>query len=672
MRDSVGEEARARVRRVAAGCGAALLACPALGAAEEPEAAVPRATITALRLAELPEDPSSFTTTLETDAFAGEHRTTDELVSRSVGVQVRRFGDEGRRQEVAIRGSSPTQVVVLLDGVRLNSAQSGSVDLSTLPLSLVDRIEISRGGGGAQLGTDAVGGAINVVTRRVGDEPIAEAGFRGGSFGTWRGSLQLGRRFGQSDLLLGYDGFSTDGDWEFQTGEFEGDGAIELGTPGRTLERINNDSESHAGLMKLRHALGDGFEATLSNHVFFVSQGQPGVAPASGFVGGQSETAHERRVRNVAVGSLLFEPEDGWLQQAALRLFHRYERTRFREPAPVAGPRIDTDDRNQSLGAKLSLEAEAETWGVEHVALATLEQRRDSLVSNQFTYQRRWVFGAFLQDELGFFDRRLRLTPGVRYDRSEGFGDRWVPRLGIVVEPFTGVRAKANVEESYRIPNFDELFFPDKRTIRGNPGLRPEEAFNWDVGIELGLETLGPLSDVRLEVAYFDHDIENSIVFQSINAQTLAPTNTNDAFAKGVELSGSVGFRRWLRLSGNWTHQETEVRRTEAALVGRADDEFSLRLEGGLPSRELWLVIERHHTSRIVTDEAGSTAPARTVYDVRAALDAGPRLRKRWHRGPEALRFTVAANNVTDRSVRDSRNVPQPGRTWIFGLEVER
>ena len=72
-------------------------------------------------------------------------------------------------------------------------------------------------------------------------------------------------------------------------------------------------------------------------------------------------------------------------------------------------------------------------------------------------------------------ERRIRVVPAVRFAWDEDFGNEVLPRVGVVVAPLPWLRLQANWEESYRVPQFDELFFPDKGFIRGNPALRPEE-----------------------------------------------------------------------------------------------------------------------------------------------------------------------------------------------------
>ena len=116
-------------------------------------------------LSESADDPSAFATVIDARALDDRFATVEEVLDQVPGVRVRRFGGIGSYSTASIRGSKSEQVLILLDGVRLNSAQLGSVDLSTIPLRQVDRIEVLRGGGSARFGSDAESGVISITTR---------------------------------------------------------------------------------------------------------------------------------------------------------------------------------------------------------------------------------------------------------------------------------------------------------------------------------------------------------------------------------------------------------------------------------------------------------------------------------------------------------------------------
>ena len=112
--------------------------------------------------------PAASTDVLFADDYTAEQKSLADLLAETEGVFVRRFGGAGDRSEVSIRGSTPSQVVVAIDGVRANSALTGGLDLSRACLPLLERVEVTRGAGSTQHGSGAIGGVVNLVTRAAG------------------------------------------------------------------------------------------------------------------------------------------------------------------------------------------------------------------------------------------------------------------------------------------------------------------------------------------------------------------------------------------------------------------------------------------------------------------------------------------------------------------------
>jgi outer membrane cobalamin receptor len=620
-----------------------------------------------VRPAAVPEDPSSFATVIEMEQFRREAKPVAEIIGETVGVSVRRFGGPADPVEISIRGSSSSQVVVLLDGVRLNTAQSGGVDLSSIPPELIERIEIVRGGGSVTLGSDAVGGVVNIVTRRESAKAQTTAAFAAGSFDTYVGSITQTGAIHGNELSLGWVGQWSEGDWDFEEADREVGGML---LPGRgSFPRVNNESESQSALLRFGRDLSDWGRFSFSDSFAYTSAGRPGPDGGSGSLAGQSLTAHQRRTRNVA----------DWLLEVAelpllgvngeLRVFHRYDRNRFKDRTPPFGAPVDADDRNQSVGTRVRI---ARPWAlswVDNEVSVGAELRWDLLDSNRFDELSRRTAGVFLQNESRFLDKRIVLVPAVRYDDTEGFDGEWIPRLGLIARPLPWLTLKGNVERSYRVPTFEELFF-NEGSVRGNPALEPEDAFNADLGFEVGFAQLGPISDLRLEFAVFRNEIDQSIVFQQISQFVIGATNTGEAVVRGLELAGSLRFFDWFTFSGNWTLLDSFVRDTGRPLPGRADSEYLLRAELSPPDRIWQIVGERLATSDIPVSASGRTRVSeRAVYNVSASIDLGPL----WERIPgKSLLLSFVANNVSDVGVRDAQFFPQPGRTLTFRIEWKR
>ncbi|MEB2311688.1 MAG: TonB-dependent receptor [Polyangiaceae bacterium] len=619
----------------------------------------------------LPDDPTAFTTVLRAADYDGEATTTDELLGRAPGVQLRRFGGPGAPTEVSIRGSTASQVVVAFDGIRLDTAQSGHADPSTVPLAFLDRIEVARGGGSAQAGSNAIGGVVDLVPLRPGGPSRTRSTGTRGAYDTWQGSLTRTGTAAGFDYALGYDGFRTDGDWEFdRLPRLTGFGLV-LPVPERA-ERINNEAERHATLATLARSFGEHAQLTVRDHLFYQSRGVPGLDDGSNAQAGQRAEAHERSVRHLALARLDAAEIGGTPVGARLELAHLWERQRFRDPEPVArlGRAVDVDDRNATLTLRGGLDAEHDLGPLHQRVSASLEHRRDALDAPDFGDPSRETFAWLVQDDLSLLEGRVRLAPALRWEDTEGFGGRWIPRAGLLVEPLPGLRLRANLERAYRAPSFDELYFPDQGFLRGNPGLAPEESTDGDVGVELAWDRLGPLSALRLEAVWFHRDIDDSIVWVLVSPSLVEPHNTGPASAKGWELTGSLRLFDWVELSANHTRLDTELDATGTPLPGRAERETNLRLAVGPPSGAARVIVERQEVSEIPVTPTGSTLlPERTTWDATLWVDLAhlPRLRERLPLDSLRLGFEVA--NLSDELVRDAEYFPQPGRTWLVHLE---
>ena len=193
---------RLRERALADPSSAALCSLPARGLAQSSsDAAAPiqlaPVEVRGQRLGveQVMRETSTFATTIDTSEATAKVRSVADVLSESVGVQVRRFGGLGAFSTVSIRGSTPNQVEVYLDNVLLNNANAGLVDLGSVPLDNVDHIEIYRGFAPLQLGAGSIGGAINLVTRPVAGATTNSASFSYGSFDTRKISLYRSQGF---------------------------------------------------------------------------------------------------------------------------------------------------------------------------------------------------------------------------------------------------------------------------------------------------------------------------------------------------------------------------------------------------------------------------------------------------------------------------------------------
>ncbi len=648
---------------------AALIAALVLaGAASAEEPAPEEIVVRGVRTGELDPIPAASTDVLFSDDYTAEQKSLADLLSETEGVFVRRFGGAGDRSEVSIRGSTPSQVVVAIDGVRANSALTGGLDLTRACLPLLERVEITRGAGTAQQGSGAIGGVVNLVSRAAGAEPETRASFSGGAFDTFEGSALHADRVGPLDASLGYCGFSTEGDFDFVQRTELGDG-VAAGFEPEEATRINNDRVQHGGTFGLGGALGPG-TLRFSDYAVYSDGGEPGFDGGNGPTAGQRTDAHSRDFSNLAQLRWLGAPKRALGDEVELAAYHRYERTHFSDPVAVLEDPIDVNARLQTLGARA-----IDTWRFRPfdqmlAARVQLDGAQDWLHANDRSARERANGGAALEPTLRVLDERLSLSVGARLDWADGFGTEWLPSAGLVIEPWRWLRVRAQVGRAYRVPTFDELFHPDEGFIAGNPDLEPEDALNYDVGLELELAQAWWFSDLRLGATVFRREIEESIAWLQIGPSTIRPENLGDATSEGVELAASLRLTRFVSVAAQQTFLDSRRDANRRRLPGQPEYETDVRLQLG-PDPVWKLVGELSRVGEILVDEGGSRhLPERTVWNAAVALNLvewpGFGLRT----VVSELWLSARLNNIGDEAVRDVTAFPQPGRHASAGVEV--
>ena len=224
---------------------------------------------------------------------------------------VARTGSTTELASLALRGSNPDEVLIYVDGVPLNIAEGGGVDISTLPLGDVERVEVYRGTTPLAFGESALGGVVSIVTRTPGTTR-AQARAAVGSFGTMFGDLSAGGRVGRLRLYLGGHVYSSQGDYPITYNLTPTNPANEVHS-----RRQNNDALEGNGVLRLALTLTGRRTLSLGAIGFGREQGLPGPAQQSVVDGPLSQRARARvpavrvprrsRPRGTALGAGLRE-----------------------------------------------------------------------------------------------------------------------------------------------------------------------------------------------------------------------------------------------------------------------------------------------------------------------------------------------------------------------------
>jgi iron complex outermembrane receptor protein len=609
-------------------------------APDEPPVELPEVVVRAPR-AEATEDPHASATVIRADRFAGEAKEVAELVATAPGVAVNGYGGLGGFATASIRGATADGVRILLDGLPLNTAFGGGVDLSTIPRHWISRVEVVRGVAGARFGAGALGGVLDVSTR-----PAHAGGWSaeaaGGSLDTWSVSADGARRLGALDVLAAGSAERTTGDfrWEFDhLPNVEGRGEEER-------IRWNNGARRASGLLKLGGPAAGG----RADALFHVSGGhrdlpaapQPSEPPVRDW---QDDA---RALAMLRLSDLALAPS----LRVAARIHGRLDLldveigdTLSRQRGGAAG--LDVEAALAHRGGTVRLAGEA---GGDLLHATGTGERRS-----------RGTIAATLSEDASLAGGRVRLGPALRVERQGAFSG-WSAQLGGAVQLTRNLSARANAGRTFRAPSFAELYLR-QGLVRPNPGLAPEEAFGGDAALVLD-GPLGMASAGAYATLYRD-----LILYDRVSLGFLQPRNTGKARVSGIELeAASTPWRRALGLaaaasytllaSRNLRGEEEELGRW---LPHRARHRLYARVS--LSPGPALLHVETHYVGRQYED-------TRNELPVDAALvwNAGVQLRIP-ARPALALALTVR-NALDDRTLEDPIGNPLPGRVVMLTLRA--
>jgi outer membrane cobalamin receptor len=569
--------------------------------------------------------PGAAVTTIDADRFAGEAKTTAALLATAPGVAVTEHGGPGQLSLVSIRGSSAEQVKVLVDGLQLNGAAGGGVDLSTLPASWISRIEVVRGTEGVHHGTGALGGVVDVITLPVKPGTWG-ASATAGSFGTWQGAAHLAAGGEGWGLLGAVTGGTTDGRFRFED-------------PVRhtTELRRHDASREGGGLLKAFWRVGGG-------RLDAAAQGSAGRRELPGSL--QAPTPHDEQEEARGLVTARWRRPLGEGPALAAGGWLRADRLEVKLEELGGDPRLQ---RGLAGGGSLGL-----SWQGERAALsASAEAGGERLDADGMGDRTRVTTAAVLAGELSAWGGRVKVAPGVRLERAGRF-QGISAKLGGAAELWGPLSVRASAGRTYRVPSFAELYL-QQGVVSPNPDLRAETGLGGDGALVLQ-GWAGSLSLGAFAVRYDD-----LIVYEAASFRRFVPRNATRSSARGLEVEGaSAPARRLAGLSvaGAYTLLDTETLRGPAAVVGRELPQkprhrLHGRVSGGGDPVELHADVQWLSRRWVDLTNTRSIPAAFT-------LDAGGAVRV-W-REPDVHLNLEVRNLLDERTAEDGFMNPLPGR----------
>jgi vitamin B12 transporter len=471
-----------------------------------------------------------------------------ELLRGRAGINLSNQGGAGKLSALFLRGSESDHVLVLVDGVRIGSATSGLASFQDLPVALIDRIEIVRGPRSSLYGSDAIGGVIQIFTRRDSGKASLHFQIGAGSHGRREGGLGVGgstqhgwfgidAAFQTTDGINACNGFADDINFVyagcFVNGQTDRDGY-----------------ENHA--FSARGGLDIGESITLEAHALHVS----GHNDYDGSFVDNSDIVQQ------AVGAQL-----RWKTSDRVDL-----RFNVGSNKDASDNFIGSLSNGNFASRRDSASAQADIALAEaHLLTLGVDWLRDRIDSDtDYDNTRRGNRAAFAQYQgrlatsaLGTHDVQLAL----RRDDNDQFGGETTGTAAWGLNFADAWRVTASYGTAFKAPTFNELYYP----FFSNPALRPESSKT----CEIGLAWHGETTRVRLDA--FSTDVKDLIAF---NFTTFLPDNIQDARLRGAELRVDSKVFGWdLGASASWL--DPQDRASGNDLPRRARDTTRLALDRG-------------------------------------------------------------------------------------------
>lgn len=600
-------------------------------------------------------------------------RDLAEILGRTAGFQVRRYGGMGFAAVPSLRGSSAAQIRIFIDGLPLNDAQSGSVDLSLLPVERFSRAEIHRGVLPGGLGGMSGAGAVNLITRPKADG--LGLGVFAGGFGSLGGRMSWGLSNDEEtrSLLLMAHASRADNEYEYLDNNQTFDT-----TDDDTLRTRRNSWFEEYGLWGSGTLELGAVGLRASGGWFRKDGGRPGP------INYPSESATVRLDR--ADGQLRVSlPRQLSLELASARV----EQFLY-DPENEISYSGDTRSVSTDLTGRISwaptlwLSDSADNI-LSSVSLVTgMEHRNQGYRQWYGSYEdprrNRQTDSAFASLSASLFSDRLQVIPAWRYQRNtDDFPPisvlPWIPEEGSVenvqhdISPSLGLVwevarnawfVEAHAGRSVRVPTWVELF-GHRGGIDGNRDLMPEEITAADLAV-----VWHHSDEISNRLTVFWADTDNTIVFLQNSAASSKARNIGATTNHGVEWEGHFALPQNLHLQANATWQKPLDEGDQPHYQGKrlpylSDVETDVRLSRPVGGWRPWLEISfesEKYRDRINTELI--KAPSRTLWNVGLTRLLG-----------SGMEISAEVINLTDDRTYDVVQFPLPGRTWqlTFGLK---
>lgn len=535
-----------------------------------------------------------------------------DALQQIAGIDVRRQGVNGMQSDLYIRGGSFDQTLLLIDGIKVDDAQTGHHTMNlALPIEVIKRIEVIKGPAARIFGQNAFTGAINIVTKDVEDNSLV-AKVQGGSFDQFIAEVTGTVSLKESSHIVHFSKNFSEG------------------------YRHNTDFDNTNYVLKSqfnKNKLPIELLTSYSERKF----------GANGFYGIPSATEQYEETQASLIGfstiikngNWTFKPRVYWRRNQDLYLYIRSNPSAY---------------RNMHITNKVAAELNGSYQSTLGTTGFGVEFSKYHISSNRLGDNQREIASLFLEHRFQFFNNILDVTPGISASYFSDFDNQFFPGLDIGVKISDKFRAYGNIGTSYRVPTYTNLYYTSPVTI-SNPDLNTEEAFSQEVGFKY-------MSDrFNISIAAFNRDADNLIDYVRENttdawqAQNIQSVNT-----KGYETQVDYLFtinKLPQKIQLGYSYLDNDVKTSEANFSQYSINSMKHQFTSSLQFN-IFKGFNTTFAYRYVERTAGMSY---NVYDVNVSYRI------------KAFELSMFANNIFNAEYIESGMIPMPKGNVLFGMK---
>ncbi|MFA5143173.1 MAG: TonB-dependent receptor [Candidatus Omnitrophota bacterium] len=457
------------------------------------------------------------------DIEASGAKDLSDVLTNLPSVDITDYGGLGAQKSVRMRGANPAQVLIMIDSRPLNSPRDGQVDLSSIPLDNIDRIEVVYGPSSSLYGSQAMGGTINIITKEPPKErQKTESTTVFGSYKEFSETFSHGGRF----KALGY----------MVSGNYQEDHGF----------RENSEFNSKDLNAKLEYDIRPDNTLTFNSGVYQSRAGAPGSTTMP------SSVQKQKTYRSFYDLGWNYAPDA--TTDISVKAYQINDRLEF---IYNTAPFVNDVQTTKVSGINAQIAQEFYSIYKLLMGIDYAYNFNDSTTSAKHNYN---VWAFYMDNQIELF-KRLKLTAGARVDRYSNFGSEISPSFTGLYKINDENSIRASLGRSFRAPTFNDLYWPNDGWVSGNPALRPERGWT----VEAGYDTR--ISDIfSAGITYYRSSFLNLInwVQQAVLWQ---PTNINSAVINGIEVQGKVVLTGDLELDSAYTYLRAKDGQTNKYLI---------------------------------------------------------------------------------------------------------